>query len=292
MISNKFKKRIFRLILISSIALFIVYSIGPIIWTFITSISPLKELYAMPKHWIPHNPTFSLYINLVTGQPIVGPVTSLSTVGFLPAMLNSLIVASSVGVVCAICGAFGGYAITKTPLPGKKFFDIGLIAPLFIPSILILPSLYILYSELHLLDTLLGLFLFHLGLFLPLSMGIMFGYYHGFPEDLVRAARVDGCSWISCFRRIVLPISVPGLVATGIISFLLSWNEYFGAFIFTSTSAAKTLPVLLAESSTRYGIFYGALAAQAMINIIPIMIIVFIFQRYMVKGLAMGALRG
>jgi multiple sugar transport system permease protein len=126
----------------------------------------------------------------------------------------------------------------------------------------------------------------------PFVIWIMRGYIEGISPELDDAARVDGCSRLGALIRVVLPVSVPGLVSTGLLAFLLAWDEFFYALVMTQTNAAKTLPVALNDFIGRHGVDFGLLAAGGVIAAIPPVVIAFVFQRYLVAGLTAGGVKG
>jgi multiple sugar transport system permease protein len=120
----------------------------------------------------------------------------------------------------------------------------------------------------------------------------MSSYFSTIPTELIKAARIDGCSWINVLFKVILPNSIPGIVAVLIIEFIEVWNEFIGALVLTETMASKTLPVVLAEFTSLTGVDYGGLAAGAIITSIPAFVFALIFQKYIVRGLTAGAVKG
>ena len=161
-----------------------------------------------------------------------------------------------------------------------------------LPPIAILISLYLTMVQLHLLDTKLGLILVYCSFITPFVLWIMSGYFRSIPRDLEDAARIDGCSRIGALFRVVLPLARPGLLATALFGFLLAWDEFLYALIFTSSLESKTIPVAIAEFTGRHAVDFGMMATGGVLASLPPLLIAFVFQRYIVGGLASGAVKG
>jgi multiple sugar transport system permease protein len=161
-----------------------------------------------------------------------------------------------------------------------------------LPPIAILISLYLTMVQLHLLDTRLGLILVYCSFITPFVLWIMSGYFRSIPRDLEDAARIDGCSRVGALFRVVLPLARPGLLATGLFGFLLAWDEFLYALVFTSSLSSKTIPVAIAEFTGRHAVDFGMMATGGVLASLPPLVIAFVFQRYIVGGLASGAVKG
>ena len=274
-----------------SVGIFLVFTLFPLIWTFVTSISPLKELMAMPKHWIPSNPTFQNYYALLTGTPIPGFFASTAPAAFGAGLKNSIIVTLSCVTIALPLVVFAGFAFSRLRFPFKKYFFLGIFAVVVLPHLALLPALYDMFGSLGLIDTPLALILFDLSWSVPLGVWLMASYFSTIPDDLIKAGRVDGCSWRGVLFKVVLPPAVPGIIAVAIIGFIVVWNDFIGALVFCETIASKTLPLVLAEFVGLTGVDYGGMAAGAIIATIPAFIFALVFQKYIVKGLTVGAVK-
>jgi multiple sugar transport system permease protein len=152
--------------------------------------------------------------------------------------------------------------------------------------------LYTIMGDLGLTNTLRGLILVYSALIMPFAVWIMRGYFQTIPSELEEAAMTDGCTRLGAFLRIIVPLSVPGLVATSLFCFLLAWEEFLIALIFTSSPQAKTIPVAIAEFTGRHAIDFGMMATGGVIAAIPPLLIALVFQRYLISGLSSGAVKG
>lgn len=264
-----------------------VFILLPVAWLFISSISTRSELLSVPIHWIPENPTLRNYIDILT------PGTTSSEVArtFKATLRNSLIVASSVTVISLVVGSLAAYALVRIRTPQRGGLMVGLMGTRMIPEVSLVIPLYILAARLNILNTPLVLIITYLAFALPFAIWLMAAFFQTIPSELEDAALIDGCSHLRILFQIILPISTPGLVSTAIFVFLTAWDEFFFALLFTSTIAAKTVPVAIAEFSGRYVVdVTGMMTGGVIAAVIPV-VLALIFQRYIVSGLAAGAVK-
>lgn len=260
--------------------------LAPPAWLFISSISSLSELLSVPVHWIPQEPTFERY------RQVIFATGTDSAAVFRRSMFNSLIVAGAVTVICVVVGSVAAYSFARMQFAGHSNLLYVLLISYTLPPIMLLVPLYSIMGDLGLTDTLQGLIIVYSALIMPFAVWIMRGYFQTIPRELEEAAMTDGCTRLSAFGRIILPLSVPGLVATSLFCFLLSWEEFLIALIFTSSPQAKTIPVAIAEFTGRHAIDFGMMATGGVIAAIPPMLIALVFQRYLISGLSSGAIKG
>ncbi|HYT78052.1 MAG TPA: carbohydrate ABC transporter permease, partial [Actinomycetota bacterium] len=161
-----------------------------------------------------------------------------------------------------------------------------------LPPIAILIPLYLTMVRLHLLDTKIGLIIVYCSFITPFVLWILSGHFRTIPRDLEDAARIDGASRLGALFRVTLPLARSGLLATALFGFLLAWDEFLYALIFTSSGQAKTIPVAIAEFQGRFTVDFGLVAAGGILAAIPPLLIAFAFQRYIVSGLSSGAVKG
>lgn len=260
----------------------------PVFWLLTASISTRGELLSVPPHWIPHNPTLANYINIFSPGSSTSEVSR--TIGVT--LLNSLKVASVVTVFCLLIGGLAAYALVRIPFRANRAILVGLMGTRMIPEISLVIPLFIVASNLKLIDKPVVLIITYLTFALPFAIWLMATFFQSIPVELEDAARIDGCSRLQTLFKIILPISSPGLVSTGLFIFLLAWDEFFYALIFTSTLAAKTAPVVIAEFVGRYVTDITAMMAGGVLAAIPPVLLALIFQRYIVSGLTAGAVKG
>ena len=259
--------------------------IAPFLWLVISSLAAPADLLVRPLRWIPEHPSFSRYAEVFSGAG-----SAAST--FRAAMVNSAIVATSSVLISMGVGIFGAYAFARLRFRFQRAILLLFLSTYMLPPIAILISLYLTLVQLRLLDSKLGLVLVYCSFITPFVLWIMSGYFRSIPRDLEDAARIDGCSRMGALFRVVLPLARPGLLATALFGFLLAWDEFLYALIFTSSLGSKTIPVAIAEFTGRNAVDFGMIATGGIVASLPPLAIAFLFQRYIVGGLAAGGVKG
>ena len=260
--------------------------LAPFAWLIISSVAAPVDLLTKPLRWIPAHASLSRYAAIIFGT------NSDTVMTFRAAMLNSTIVAASSVLISMGVGIFGAYAFARLRFRFQRGILLLFLSTYMLPPIAILISLYLTMVQLHLLDSRLGLILVYCSFITPFVLWIMSGYFRSIPRDLEDAARIDGCSRIGALFRVVLPLARPGLLATALFGFLLAWDEFLYALVFTSSLNAKTIPVAIAEFTGRHAVDFGMMATGGVLASLPPLVIAFMFQRYIVGGLASGAVKG
>lgn len=282
-------KKNLRTILLSVLALLVLMFIYlPVAWLVISSISTRSELLSTPIHWIPQHPTMQNYINIIF--PAQG--TSEVAKTFRITLWNSVLVASSVTVISLVFGSLASYALVRLRFPFQRSMLIGILGTRMIPEISLVIPLYLFATRVGLFNSPAILVITYLSFALPFAIWLMAAFFDTIPIELEDAARIDGCSRLETLWKIIMPISAPGLVSTGLFVFLTAWDEFFFALILTSTVSAKTVPVAIAEFTGRYVVDVGGMMTGGVLAAIPPVILSLIFQRYIVSGLTAGAVKG
>ena len=271
------KKIILYFFLIITMAFFLF----PFYWIVLTSIQPKDQLYTPTPNFIPENITIDNYINILGA----------GKVNIAIALKNSLIVAVSVTVICILFGNFAAYAFARLKFKGSNVLFVGLIFAEMLPPVALLIPFYLIFKQVGLTNTLQGLVVMQTSWLLPIVTWILYSYYKTIPKDLEDSARIDGASKIGALMRIIVPISLPGLVSSGVICFVISMGEFMGAMAIVNVTRFHTVPLALAQFVTKYSIEYGKITASAVLAIIFPVAFVLIFQRYIVKGLTEGAVK-
>ena len=282
-------KKTLRLILLSGLVLLaLLFVYFPVAWLVISSISTRSELLSTPIHWIPQHPTLQNYLN------ILSPVQGTSEVArtFRITLWNSLIVASSVTVIALFFGSLASYALVRLRFPFRQSMMVGILGTRMIPEISLVIPLYLFATRVGLFNSPAILVITYLSFALPFAIWLMAAFFDTIPVELEDAARIDGCNRLETLWRIIMPISAPGLVSTGLFVFLTAWDEFFFALILTSTVSAKTVPVAIAEFTGRYVVDVGGMMTGGVLAAIPPVLLSLIFQRYIVGGLTAGAVKG
>ncbi|MFZ5808574.1 MAG: carbohydrate ABC transporter permease [Chloroflexota bacterium] len=272
--------------------IFVIFSVvAPFLWMVISSISPQTELSAKPPHWIPNTPTLFRYQALFFKASGAQNLLPAGVEKFLRGLTNSLMVSSITTVVCVVVGSMAAYALSRLTVPGRKQFLFGILGSQMLPVFVIIIPLNLMMQQYKLIDTRHGLILLYSGFLLPTVIWIMHGYFLTLPRELEEAAMIDGCSRLSAFWQVIVPLSGPGVVAVSAFAFLSAWNEFFMALIFTASNA-KTITVVVTEFSSQFGTDYGLMATGGVIGSIPPLLLAFLLQKYIVAGLTAGAVKG
>jgi multiple sugar transport system permease protein len=257
----------------------VLYCLGPYIWQFSTSLKPNYELTKIPPVF-PESPTFFHYISIFKGYP------------FLKIIFNSAIVASSTTILSLIIGSLCAFGLAKLRVRYKTFILSFILSASMFPPIATVSPLYIIIRSLGLRDTWWSLIITYTTFSLPLSIWVLMNFFKEIPDEIYYSARVDGCSPFQVFYKIILPLASPGIVATAILVFIFSWNEFLFALTFTSTPASRTIPVAIALFPGIYEVPWGDIAAASIVVTIPLIIFVLVFQRKIIGGLIAGAVKG
>lgn len=260
-------------------ALVFIYFTGPILWQLLTSLKPDPDIARIPP-LLPHRATFSHYASVFQSY------------SFLRIMANSAIVASLSTTLSLVVGSLCAFALAKLQVRYKLVILGFILSASMFPPIATVSPLYLIIRALGLRDTLLALIVTYTTFSLPLSIWILTHFFQGIPDEIYLAAKVDGCTPFQAFYRIILPLSAPGFVTTAILVFIFCWNEFLFALTFTSTTAARTIPVAIALFTGVHEVPWGDIAAATIIVIIPLVALVFAFQRRIVEGLTAGAVKG
>lgn len=282
---RKFLRKLLLFFLTLPVLIFIFF---PILWLFSASLSTQVELFTVPPHWIPQHPTLQNYMDIIFPNLAASSVPRT----FAIALLNSIKIASTVTVICLVIGSLAAYALVRIPFRLNRSIQLGIIGTRMIPEVSLVLPLFIIASSLQLINKPVVLIIAYMSFALPYAIWLMAAYFQTVPIELEEAARLDGCSRLGILFRVVMPISVPGLVSTAMFIFLLAWDEFFYALIFTSTLAAKTAPVAIAEFVGRYVVNITGMMAGGVVVAIPPVLLALIFQRYIVSGLTAGAVKG
>lgn len=218
-------------------------------------------------------------------------------VDFLSFLRNSLVICGLTTLLSTILASCAAYALARFRFRGNHAFSVAVSTTQVIPGMLFFLPLYMLYIQVDdagipVMNTYHGMVFLYTAMFTPASIWIMRGFFVSIPRDLEEAAVLDGCSRLGAFVRIVLPISTPGIIATAAFVFLLAWDEVFFAWVLTSSPDVQTVPVGLRLYMGQHATRYDLMMAAAVVSVIPVLVTFFASQRYFIKGLAAGAVKG
>lgn len=251
----------------------------PFLWMLSTALKPVTETFAVPPRWLPEKPTLEAFIKIWQIRP------------FGHYLLNSLIVAFGTTALCLVCAALAGYAYARFTFKGSKATLFILLITQMFPYVMLATPIYVSFVRLHLLDTHLGLILADTTIALPFSVWMLRSYFVTIPKGLEEAAMIDGCSRLSAFVRVILPLSAPGLFATAVYCFLLVWGEFLFAVTLTSSDVMRTVTVGLYSFVGQFLIEWNYLMAAITVVTIPVVVLFIWSQRYLVSGLVSGAVK-
>ena len=260
---------------------------APFLWLVISSVSYRVDLTTVPLKFFPTSLNLENY-----AQIFLGSASSSINSDLVVGLFNSLVIATAVTVFCLIAGSFAAYVFSRLKFRGHDIVFSLILVTQYLPLIVLIIPLYIIMARVGLLNTLPALIVADAAFILPLIIWLMRSFFDSVPRDLEEMARIDGSSRFGTFFRIILPLSTPGLAASGIFAFIIAWNEFFSALILSSTLKSKTISVLISEFSSKVGIDYVAMASAGVVASLPPVILALIFQKYIVQGLTAGAVKG
>jgi multiple sugar transport system permease protein len=260
------------------------FSVVPMVWMALTSIKTQFAALQYPPQWWPAEPTIEQYTTLLNPTSDVGRE-------FLTYIWNSLWICSVttfIGVAVAVPAA---YAFSRFRFPGRIWLFYAVLLRNMFPAVVFLMPLFILMRKLHLVNSGWSLVLSYLTFGLPLSIWLLKGFYDNIPVQLEQAARIDGATRFEAFFHVVLPLSSPGIIATAIYAFIISWNEYVYAATFLNDANRLTLPVGLQRFFTEYTTNWPGLMAASFIMSVPVVAMFLVLQKYFVRALTEGAVK-
>ena len=258
------------------------FAMGPFLWMLLTSLKDRQELYATPLQYLPVHPTFENYIDAWTS-----PVTPFSRF-----FLNSLWVCSVTMVATTVVSVLAGYAIARFRFAGRDALLLIFLATQMFPSVLLIAPLLTQWRALGLIDTYQALIYSNFSFTVPFTVWMMVGYFSSIPRDLEESAMIDGCNHFGALCRIVLPLAAPGIAATAIFAFVVSWSELLFAISFTTQTSMRTLSAGLLYMVGQYEVQWGPLSAGVILSTVPVAVLFSFLQRHLIHGLTAGAVKG
>jgi multiple sugar transport system permease protein len=276
----RLQKQISTILLYVVITIVLIIIAFPVYWLISTSLKPGLESLTNPPTYIPSHLVFDNYIAVLKSE----------NVKFLR---NSLIVAVASTFLTTLMGAMAAYALSKTYIAFwiRRVLMLWILVTRIFPPITTAIPYYVIIKNLGLSDTHFALVITYVSYGLPFVIWLMLGFFQDMPADIERAAIVDGCSMWQRFRQVVLPLTLPGLAVTAIFAFIYAWNEFLYASIITSFNA-KTLPVVISTFISDQYLRWGEMSAMGSMMVIPVMIFALATQKYLVRGLTFGAVKG
>ena len=262
------------------VSLLLAVAFLPFLWMVLSSFKGLAELYHIPTTWLPEVATLANYEKVLFDSNVPRY------------FVNSSIVSLGSTILGLIFATPAAYAFSRFDFRGRSVWQILILMSHLLPSAALIVPLYIFLGYMNLLNSLLGLILVYLVLTLPLSIWMLTGYFKSIPVEVEEAALIDGASRWGILLRIMLPLSLPGIVVIFLYSFVATWNEFIFALCFATDASVKTLPIGLAEFSTEFNTDWGAVMAASVVMTLPIALLFLLFQKLFIGGLTAGATKG
>lgn len=260
------------------ILLIVVFALAPYVWMVLTSVKSTADLSRFPLHYLPSEVTFAHYATL------------LGRTSFAGNLLNSLIIASGAVLVGLAVSVPAAYGFSRFRFPGRRLLMTQFLVINMFPIVLLIIPLFVLMRGFGLLDTFVGVIAGHSTFAIPFSVWMLTSYMNAIPIELDEAAIVDGASRLQTIRRVVLPLTMPGIVTTAIYIFITSWNEYLFAMMLSGHDV-RTVTVALQLFIGEFSVQWGLLTAGGTLVAVPVTILFLIVQRRLVGGLTAGAVK-
>jgi multiple sugar transport system permease protein len=260
------------------IGAFLVFLLGPLYWVIVTAIKPVEDYQTVPPVWFPDSPTsihFTAALNDLRGWT---------------GLKNSAIIAGSATIASVLIGTAAAYSMARFRTGGRHL-AFWVLSQRIMPPIAIVIPIFLIYRELGLVDSRLGLIALYTVFTLPFSIWMMYTYFRQMPVELEEAALVDGCTRFQALWKIAWPLAAPGIVSAAAFAFIFSWTEFLFALILTSNEAV-TVPVVISQFLAFQAAQFGESSALSICAMVPAFILGIIVQRHLVRGLTMGAVQG
>ncbi|HEX8494451.1 MAG TPA: carbohydrate ABC transporter permease [Pyrinomonadaceae bacterium] len=257
-------------------------ALAPVYWMLTISLKSEVEQFAVPPRWFVFTPTLFHYREAFVER------------SFGQYLLTSAVVAVLSTVCAMLIGTLAAYALARFQLPHRldTRLSLWILSTRMFPPIVTAVPLFLMMRDVRLLNTRPALVIVYTAFNLPFVVWMMRGFFREIPREIEEAAMVDGDSRLGALRRVLLPLVAPGLAATAVFCLIISWNEFLFALVLTQTDAAMTLPVGIAGRVTQYEIKWGVMSAAGVVAMIPILVFAMAVQRYLVRGLSLGAVKG
>ncbi|MBV9455296.1 MAG: carbohydrate ABC transporter permease [Rubrobacter sp.] len=262
------------------VILFVLASIFPLLWVFKMSIITKSELFASPPTILPETPTGASYGTIFDDSR------------FQKSLVNSTIVAGTTTVLCLLFGSLAAYAIARLRFRFRSSVMTLILALSFYPHVAIIAPLFLQFRQIGIINTYWAMIIPDTVFALPLAIWILIAFFKELPRDLEDAARVDGATAVQALRMVILPLVAPGVFTAAILTFIYAWNEFLIANTFAFDENTQPVTVTIPNFATIYTVDYGAQAAAAVVVTVPLVLLVLIFQRWIVSGLTAGAVKG
>ncbi len=259
---------------------FVLFSTLPLLWGISTALKIPSEVYAFPPTWIPKTLTFDNFMSVVQNQNLIR------------AFFNTLIIASGTTLVALIVGVLGGYGFARYKFPGRNTLLWAVLFTKLFPRVVVIVPFFVTLRNLQMMNTYQGLILVYLMVTFPVAIWLLKGFFDKIPVEIEEAAVIDGCNLPQLLWHVIIPKSRPAMVAVAMYSFILAWNEFLFALVFTNGLERRPLSIALAFFIDENGIRWGELMAASVVMSLPAVIVFTFAQKLLVRGLSDGAVKG
>ncbi|HYF92421.1 MAG TPA: carbohydrate ABC transporter permease [Symbiobacteriaceae bacterium] len=287
MASNAVRRRLQTGISSILILAYFVFSLFPILWMIVVSLKRQSEIFTTRFIF---SPTLDNYMTVLFGQNVAGGTGAIRT-DFGGSFINSLIISVTAVLISLVVGVPAAYALARFDFKGKNDLAFTFLSLRFAPELLVIIPLFIIYHKLGLYNTYTGLIWVYQLICMPLIIWVVRGYFEDIPPELEYAAQVDGYSWWHVFFKVLLPLVSPGIAAASLLAFIFAWNNFVFAMLLggaqTNTVTVSALSFLAAEQAR-----YGEMAAASVIAALPEVLLALGIQKYLIRGLSFGAVKG
>jgi multiple sugar transport system permease protein len=269
-------------IIVAILVVFLVWTLFPIYWMFVTSIKETVHVFDLPPEIFPATPTLEHYLHLDQGSIKV-------SVFFMNSVINSI----GTVLLAIVLAVLAAYALSRVKFRFRKAVSVGILTTQMFPLVVLLIPLYLLYKNLRLLNTYQGLILAFTSFTLPFSIWMLKGFIDSVPIEVEESAFMDGCTRFQILTRILVPLIIPGVVATGVFAFLDAWNNLLFPLMLVSQPSMKTLPPgMILAFAGEFKHDWGGMMATSVIVSLPVVVAFVLVQRFLVEGLTRGAVKG
>lgn len=266
--------------LYAAVACYVAFALLPIYWTIKISVTPQDLLYSEGIRLWPSRMTLANYVSV------------LQATDFPRYFLNSILVSVTTAVIVTAVASFAGYALSRFQFRGKAMVSLVLLLTQTFPLVMVIPPIYRIMGQLGLTDSLYGLIIIYTAFNIAFATFLMQSFFDGVPKDLEEAAMIDGCTRFMALRRVILPLTLPGMGATVAFVFTAAWSELLFGLMLINSESQKTFSVGLLTFIGKFAVDWGQMMAASVLALIPVCLFFLFLQRYLVTGLTAGAVKG
>ena len=264
--------------------LFLIFTLGPFVWTFIMAVTPKAAMFAPSAKLVPDHITWDNFKNLLSGGR-----RSVTYFTGLKNSMRAVVITICIGMPVSMMSA---YALSRMEFPGRKLIKNTLLITMVIPVMATIIPLYRMFSAGKLLDNIFWLSAVYVSAYLPMATWMITNYLSTIPKELEEAAKIDGCGEISAFVRVILPLSYPIVLSVSLIMFLNTWSQFQIPLILASSMETKPMAIVISEFVTKDSVEYGLIAAAGIVSLIPPALAAIIFRKYLLSGMVNGSVKG